>query len=299
VHPVDALNRLGGVASYRALRGLCTRASIDRCVESGDVLRTGRGRYALAVVGDAVRIAHATSGVVSHLSAALHLGWEVKTPPDRVHVTVPRGRRTTTLLRTRCVPHRAPLTRRDVDGLVTTPERTLVDCLRTLPEDEGLCVADSALRHRTITYQQLELLVADIRGPGADRARRVARLADRRAANPFESVLRHLCLQVPGLDVVPQLDIVGPDFVVSPDLVDAGLGVAIEADSQRWHNSSRAQLRRDCRRYTALVVRGWLVVRFAWEDVMFEPDYVLEELAGLVATARRLPQDRLTALPSA
>jgi very-short-patch-repair endonuclease len=299
MHPVDALRRLGGLASYRALTALSTRAQVESCVASGDIRRNGRGSYALPVTDDALRIAHAASGVVSHLSAAQHWGWEVKTVPERVHLTVPRGRRSTTLLAGKCVTHRSDLTAGDVDGLVTSPGRTLVDCLRALPEDEALCVADSALRHGTVSREELLLLASGIAGPGAAQARRVAARADGRAANPFESVLRQLCSEVPGLAVVPQVHIAGPDFVVRPDLVDAALGIVIEAESQTWHNSSRAQLRRDCRRYTALVVRGWLVVRFAWEDVMFEPEYILEELVSLVATAQRLPKDRLVARPAA
>ena len=69
------------------------------------------------------------------------------------------------------------------------------------------------------------------------------------------------------------------------DLVDLDLGIILEADSQEWHNSNRGQLLRDCRRYTAMVVAGWLVVRFAWEDVMNHPEFIHEQLAALVALA--------------
>lgn len=295
MHPVDALRRLGGLASYRALTGLSTRAQVESCLASGDIRRNGRGSYALPVTDDALAIAHAASGVVSHLSGAQHWGWEVKTVPERVHLTVPRGRRSTTLLTEKCIPHRSDLVAGDVDGLVTSQGRTLIDCLRALPEDEALCVADSALRHAAVSPEELLLLASHVAGPGAAQARRVAARADGRAANPFESVLRQLCSAVPGLAVVLQVQIVGPDFVVRPDLVDGALGIVIEAESQTWHNSSRAQLRRDCRRYTALVVRGWLVVRFPWEDVMFEPQYIVEELIALVLAAQRLPKDRLVA----
>ncbi len=67
-----------------------------------------------------------------------------------------------------------------------------------------------------------------------------------------------------------------------PDLVDDDLGVAIEADSFEWHGG-RAALSKDARRYNLLVVGGWLVLRFSWEDVMFHPDYVREVLVAVVA----------------
>lgn len=48
-----------------------------------------------------------------------------------------------------------------------------------------------------------------------------------------------------------------------------------EADSFEFHGRRQA-LKRDCERYTALAVRGWIVLRFSWESVMFEPAYVAD-----------------------
>ena len=72
---------------------------------------------------------------------------------------------------------------------------------------------------------------------------------------------------------------------VRPDLVDIDLGIILEADSHEWHNNNRRQLLRDCRRYTAMVVAGWIVVRFAWEDVMSHPDDIRRQLIDLVQLA--------------
>lgn len=105
------------------------------------------------------------------------------------------------------------------------------------------------------------------------------------AANPFESGLRQIALRVPGLNVVPQVTIREPQLQVRPDLVDLELRVVLEADSFEWHGGRRA-LAEDARRYNVLVVNGWLVLRFSWEDVMFDPDYVREVLVAVVALAR-------------
>ena len=51
--------------------------------------------------------------------------------------------------------------------------------------------------------------------------------------------------------------------------------VVAEADSFEFHGRRQA-LTRDCERYTALAVRGWVVLRFSWENVMFEPAYVAD-----------------------
>lgn len=288
--PVDALHRLGGVANYATLARLCGRAAIDARLAAGAIRRDGRGRYSLPATDDARRAASALTGVVSHTSAALYWGWEVKTVPDIPHVTVPTNRNLTPPMRHLAQPHWAALAADEVTDLVTRPERTLADCLRHLPFDEALTIADSALRHGAFSDSGLRRIAGDVRGPGAARSRRVAALANGSAANPFESVLRAIAVEIRGLNLRPQVRIASPHFFARPDLVDEDLAVVVEADSNTWHNSSRQQLRRDCRRYTGLVARGWLVARFAWEDVMFEPSYVREELTLVTARAQQRVQ---------
>jgi len=236
-------------------------------------VRLARDRYALPVADAAAAAAHAHRGVVSHLSAAVSWGWEVALPPPRPHVTVPKHRR-----RPRTSPahlHWVDLQAWDIDDGVTTPERTLLDCLRALPFDDGLAVADSALRHG-FGQDRLRALARSAQGPGSSRVRRVADAASGLAANPFESVLRAQALEV-GLKVEPQVWVEG----VRPDLVDVTRNLVLEADSFSWHGS-RAALRRDCRRYNRLVIAGWVVLRFAWEDVMHERDHTRSVLAAVV-----------------
>lgn len=276
------LRRYGGVASRRQILALTDRAALDRAVWSRDVLRDARGRYSLPGVEEAVRVAGAMSGVLSHLSAAVHWGWAVKVPPTTPHVTLPRDRNVSAAQRRAVVPHWASLHADDLsDGLVTSRARTLQDCLTALPFDEALAVADSALRAGDVTEVGLCQLAALTRGPGAARARGVAAEADGRAANPFESVLRAIALGVRGLRLTPQLEISDHDFFARPDLVDPERRLVLEADSHTWH-SSRQALLRDCRRYSGLTVRGWTVLRFAWEDVMLHPELVHEALIQAV-----------------
>ena len=59
----------------------------------------------------------------------------------------------------------------------------------------------------------------------------------------------------------------------------------LEADSFAWHGD-RASLRWDTQRYNNLVVRGWLVLRFAWEDVMHDPAYVRRTLTAALVGRR-------------
>lgn len=162
----------------------------------------------------------------------------------------------------------------------TSRERTLLDCLRSLPFAEALAVADSALREG-FASGSLDALARDARGPGSAQVRTVASVADARAANPFESALRAICLEVDGLDVEPQVSIYDPRWLGRPDLVDRRLRMVLEADSFEWHGD-RAALARDARRYNDLAVAGWLVLRFTWEDVMFHGDRVRAVLEAAV-----------------
>lgn len=277
---VECLNQLGGIASRAQLVRITSRKEVDRALRDGQVVVVGRGRYAVSAVDDAVRQAHALNGVLSHTSAALQHGWEVMSVPERPHVTVPRKRKVSTERRRGVELHRGDLTTDDIDGIATSREFTLTQCLRALPFREALAVADSAARHGEEALLRRVAITA--RGPGSPQIRRVIDAARSEAANPFESALRGIALDVPGLDVEPQVLIRAETGWTRPDIVDRERRIVLEADSFEWHGHRKA-LRRDARRYNLLVVDGWIVLRFAWEDVMFDPEYVRRVLVAVVA----------------
>ena len=155
---------------------------------------------------------------------------------------------------------------------VTSAVRTVLDCATTLPFGEALAIADSALRHGNVDRDELLITAAASPSRGRRRRLRVVRAADGRAANPFESFLRSIALEV-GLDVQPQAWIHAGHRWVRPDLLDDRRGLAIEAESFTWHGQ-RDQLTRDCAKYNDLTLLGLDVLRFSWEQVFLEPDYV-------------------------
>lgn len=230
-------------------------------------------------------------GALCLTSAALYHGWEVAQPPDRPHIAVARGRR---IDRPDVRLHRHDLHPSQCDGVATSPVTTLEMCLRSLPFGEALAVADSFLRHDG-SPAILRRIAASARGPGAPQMRRVAREASAEAANPFESVLRALALDVPGLRVRPQVWIRSRIVRARPDLVDEDLRIVLEADSFAWHGD-RAALDRDAHRYNLLVADRWCVLRFSWEQVMLRPDEVRRVL-GLVV--RRHTEVATAGLPTA
>lgn len=109
----------------------------------------------------------------------------------------------------------------------------------------------------------------------------MATVADPRSAGPFESVLRAICLDVPGLHVTPQVRI----GAARVDLADEGLRLVIEADSYEWHGGPVA-LERDCRRYDELVADGWVVLRFPYAAVFDDPAWVADILARTTTRIR-------------
>ncbi len=280
---MDALVELGGVARTDQLLARCSPRAIKRASLSGAISQVGRGRYQLASADEAAVAAARLHGTLSHLSAAQHHGWEIARDPDRPWVAVRRNRNISPAHR-----RGVHLSFSDARGTATDPVQTVLDCARRLSFGEALTVADSALRHG-VDSVRLRTAAAAARGPGAGGCRRVAAEATPLAANPLESMLRAIALDIPGLDVRPQLPVQLPGVLVHPDLVDVDLGIVIEAEGWLYHGASPEAFARDLWRYTMLVVRGWQVVRFGYRQVMDQPDYVSEALNLLVQTGRSLP----------
>jgi hypothetical protein len=284
-----AVQRLGGTCTWRELRRAVSWRLIGPAVEEGLVLRPGNGVYSLRSADEGRVAARRMTGVVSHRTAALHWGWKVKTSPALPDVTVPAGRKIRDSAKGFATTHRRTLSRTDVsDGWVTTPVRTVIDCGLDLPVDEALSVFDSALRGGLPRHAVLSAAAA--LGP-RHRATvlRLARMASGKAANPFESVLRAIAAGVEASSWDPQHRIRYDDFYARVDLADDDLGIVLEADSFEFHGE-RAALSRDCERYDELASRGWLVLRFTWEQVMLRPEWVARIIDR--AVRRRLAEGR-------
>ncbi len=269
----------GGAAGRAELVRACGSAAFKRALEDGTLIRVARGRYVLGTANDAVRQAAARCGVLSYRSAAQQHGWAQRKVPARPDVTFARNRRVPREWRSAITPHWSDLPTADVDGLVTNQRRTLIDCMRMLKLNESVPIVDSAVRCGDVSRAELRELARSMRGRGRVRAMYVAAMATKLTANPFESGLRAIAATVPGLRVRPQVPMRvmrrrdGPRTVLRPDLLDETLRIVIEAESFEWHGKVAA-LTRDCARYNAFVKDGWLVVRFSWYQVTFDPDYV-------------------------
>ncbi len=275
----EVLQRRGGTATFAELRAAVSGRAIRGALADGAIRRIAKGIYAMPPAADPFAAARAQAGIVSHVSAAVLHGFSVLDLPDKPHITVPRGQHRR-LSPVECELHWAD----DVpsDGRLTGKLRTVLDCARTLPFAAALTIADSALRLGALDRSHLLIAAAELRGPGARRTRRVAAAADGRAESPLESVLRAILIKA-GIDgFEPQIVVRDRGFSARIDLGHPGLLIALEADSFA-HHGTRSALTRDCRRQVNLTIRGWRLLRFSWEDVMWDPDWVVDAIRQAMA----------------
>ncbi len=209
-----------------------------------------------------VVVARRLRGVLCDDAAARWWGLPVLGPAGPTRVAI--GGRTSR----RELPGAEPVRRavRPEDRLpgppVTTALATVLDCARRLPLLAGLAVADAAAHRRLVTPDDVVRGAAGLRGPGAARARAVARLADPRCESPLETLLRALLLDL-GLPFALQVDLDGVGRVDA--VVDGRL--AVEADGFE-HHSGREAYREDRRRANALVLLGLPLLRLTYEDLV-------------------------------
>ena len=272
------MHRLGGVASHGQLKAAAGRPALDHALRTGLIRRVARGRYLLPSVVDGARAeAHRLTAVAGLRSAAASYGWSIKTSPDRPELVVPRSRNVSPDDQASARIRWQRLSPADVDQWRTTPLRTVTDCATALPFDEALAVADSALRSGLVTQADLMRAADALPGRGRDAALDVAWFASDRPANAFESVIRAISLEVPGLRLVPQVRLRVGGRRIRPDLVDRELRLVVEGDSHEFHTDQRA-IDADCWRYDELVLDDWLVIRVSWVQAMFQQEWVASVL---------------------
>ena len=277
---MDALRALGGTARWKALRGHVSWRALKRARAAG-LLEFRGGFYCLIGTDRARVLAGELRGVRSHETAAEHWGLALPPGDGTVHLTVaPNAHRDGVLDMVQLSYRR--VTDGERAGDVTTPVRTVVDCLRDGSLRVALSVGDSALRLGLVTREELDRVVARLRGRGSALARQRLVMLDARAANAFESSARALLLGAGIEGFEPQVSIRhAGDWVGRVDLADRRRRIVIECDGFEFH-SDRAAFVKDLVRFTMLVAGGWRPLRFTWEQVMFREEWVLARVSDVV-----------------
>ena len=239
---------------------------------TGALRRVGHGRYALPGVEQAAATAHAAQRAPEpdQRRRPPRLGGQDRpaAPPRRLPAQAQRAPSRPARGGGAPWPTSDPTTSQ---GIATSRELTLLQCLRSLPDDEALAIADSALRARGDLDAPAGSM-ASVRG--ARERQGTAHRAYRRDARAAQSLrvrhARHLPSSVPGLvRRPPGASCPATHFWARPDLVDRSLRIVIEATPSSGTATARASARR--RRYTCSSANGWTVLRFTWEDVMHDP----------------------------
>jgi very-short-patch-repair endonuclease len=270
--PVTALDRRMGASWWRALMTAgVTDGDLRGAVRRGRVLSLGGGTYALPGAAPDAVVAARLRGRLTCSSAAKRHGLDLLTDPLVPHVVVPRNHAVDT---TDAVVHRAAV---PGTGPVVPLLHALVAVLRCLDTVDAVVVVDSALRQGSVRRRSLD---ARLRGPGSVEARRRLGLADARSGSVIETVAR-LALRQAGLPVDCQVLIQGVGRV---DLVVDGW-LVVELDGFAYH-SDRDRYRTDRRRTNGLVARGYRVLRFSYEDVMFHLADVVAQVVAVHAAGR-------------
>ena len=175
----------------------------------------------------------------------------------------------------------------NVHGLpVTSRQRTVLDCLLTLPPNQGRTLLDRVLQRGWVQLPGVVRAVHEARGRhGASRARMVLAGADPGTASEAERVAQGLLTAsgITGWTGAYKLLIAGQEASVL-DLAFPDLRLAIEIDGWAWHHNPE-RFQQDRRRGGILVAAGWTVLRFTWADLVERPEQVL---ATVVRTLRHL-----------
>ena len=76
----------------------------------------------------------------------------------------------------------------------------------------------------------------------------------------------------------------GGVLIARVDLALPWARIAIECDSETWH-SGRQRRQGDLERQNRLVLAGWTVLRFTWDDLVHRPDVIVRHVAAALAAA--------------
>ncbi len=280
-----AAQQFGAFSREQILSAGGTRRGCDRRLASGAWRRTRHRRvYTLPASADTWRqrlwaalLAAPPGAVVSHRAAAvLHGFWS----GTFVELAVPRGSQH----RLHALVHQIDVggDRTSVEGIpVTSVERTIVDLATVVGDDALERAVEAALRKGVTTADRLRSQLEPYRR-GAARLRQV--LDRRGAGRPMGSELEVRFLQLlraAGLaDPARQHEVRlerEPYFV---DFAYPDQRLCIELDGREWHDGAAFQ--RDRTRQNALVLAGWTVLRFTWDDVLERGDEVVATITQAV-----------------
>jgi hypothetical protein len=181
------------------------------------------------------------------------------------------------------------------EGLVlTSPARTAIDVMRSVPIEFGVALADAVLRSGLATAGELDDVRRFERGwPGSRRARVALLGADARSESPGESASRVFFARYGIPMPEPQVEIHDEwrGFVGRVDFLWRQQGVAGEFDGMTKYDDP-ASVRMEKFRQDGLTEGGLAVVRWTTDHMVNEP----ERTAARIMAALRRPAEPFRAI---
>ena len=232
----------------------------------------------------ALQITYGPRAVVSGYLALRRAGWQV--PSDALVVVVSEKPR---LGAPGVVAVRRSLGRVIVhpDGLrYAQATEALVDTLVAVGVEKDADLLDYVLQRRWIGPEEFARVVESRLGGGRRGARALRALRERALSGSRSEAEQRMGALLarsgtgPWVANHPVRDDSGR-VIAEIDFAHEGLRIAIEVDGRAYH-SDRRSFERDRVRQNLLVVRGWLVLRFTWEQITQRPDEVLAAIDAAI-----------------
>lgn len=215
----------------------------------------------------AIVLSYGPRAVAGSLSAAWLLGLLVK-PPEVVYVVLPPGQHRRK--RKRVVAIQAALSTTDVRTVygirIAGPERTIVDAAAVLSKAALETLLDDAVQTGLTTVTKLRRYIRDRNLGHRPGTKALRELLDDRTRGVPQKELEKLFLRklrASGLPDPARQHPCGEFFI---DIAYPAQRIAIELDGRSAHFSGCA-FRADPRRRNQIVLAGWTLYLFTWEDV--------------------------------
>lgn len=231
--------------------------------------------------------------LASHRSAAALHGFD-GFRPGIVEVTTPRWlRRHRPGVRVHESTDLAAVDRSERGSVpVTGVERTLIDLGAVVHRHKVEQALDDALRRGLTTPEQLRNRFLQLARKGRRGVGVLRPLLDGVLGLPgirpgeFERRVCRLLVRARFPAPVCEHEVRTPEgvLIARVDLAYVLERLAIECDSERWH-SSRQQRQADLERQNRLVLAGYTVLRFTWDDLVHHPESIIRQVADALAAA--------------
>lgn len=164
---------------------------------------------------------------------------------------------------------------------VARPLDALADMLINSTDEQARAYLDESLQLHQIEPAQLMSIIEKRKNRnGVKRLRRLSRIAYEGTHSDGERALNRILKSAGLAGWIPNFPLLDNGNIIAElDFARPDLKLCLEVDGRAYH-SDAVSFRRDRERQNQLVLKGWLVLRFTWEQITKEP-------AAVVAAIRK------------